>query len=64
MGLNRTQGGGEVSQVIDVLIFDGIGEVKRDEMGKVITESTPDAGTECLDHLRAALFGVFDKLRF
>lgn len=31
---------------------------------KVITESTPDASTECLDHLRAALFGVFDKLLF
>lgn len=55
---------GEVSHVIYVLDFYGVGRVKRDEREKEITESTPDASTECLDHLRAALFGVFDKLPF
>lgn len=67
IGLGGTQGGGEggeVSHVIYALIFHDIRESRGTKWERAITESTPDASTECLDHLCAAFFGVFDKLRF
>ena len=67
IGLGGTQGGGEggeVSHVIYALIFHDIRESRGTKWERVITESTPDASTECLNHFRAALFSVFHKLLF
>jgi hypothetical protein len=54
----RVEGGGEMSHVIDVVAFGGT------KWEKSITESAPDASTECLNHFRATLFSVFHKLLF